>query len=334
MRYEIDRTKELLLFIKDNKRNIILVSAVSLLLSFTLFIIDHAGSPYIIENGKLVAIRVDSGLTEGEGTLSVPVTVTGRRGKKVTSEPVIIQMGKSEGRSRLPEEKDRREEELKRDMRQAASAVGRRENLYGDRALLPEKLSDGTVLSWKAPVNRKYLIFLLGAPIYLIWIWIDRREKEKKRREEIEEQVLRALPDFTDRVVLLTGSGLIFDDALHRIAESYRVIPRGNYFADMISEAVSDGEKTRRDLSALLSDRAAELNIREFSRITGIIEKNRKSGVDLRSELSREAELLWDARRKRAEIQGNRMEIKLSFPLALLLVVLIFITGAPAILQM
>ena len=92
MRYEIDRTKELLLFIKDNKRNIILVSAVSLLLSFTLFIIDHAGSLYIIENGKLVAIRVDSGLTEGEGTLSVPVTVTGRRGKKVTSEPVIIQM--------------------------------------------------------------------------------------------------------------------------------------------------------------------------------------------------------------------------------------------------
>jgi len=44
--------------------------------------------------------------------------------------------------------------------------------------------------------------------------------------------------------------------------------------------------------------------------------------------------LLWEQRKKLAEERGRAAETKMAFPLAILLLVLILITAAPAMLQM
>ena len=50
--------------------------------------------------------------------------------------------------------------------------------------------------------------------------------------------------------------------------------------------------------------------------------------------LESESDILWTQRKKIAEEKGRIAETKLTFPLALLLLVLILITAAPAIMEM
>lgn len=335
MKYEWGELDDLKNFIVENRNKILIVLFLSVGLTLIAFGIKTITSPYIKEDGKLMAIEFPKGLMEGkDGIYSVPVKVVGEKDGKKIREEIVIQMGKGDNKGKKDVLKDDEEEDLKRKIRETASAVGKRENLYGDQAQLPEKLKDGTLLTWEEPSDRKQLIFLGAAPLYAAWIYMSEREKKKKERDNLTKTVLKSLPDFNNRLVLLLGSGLIFEDAIIKVAEGYEKAATENFFASMITGVVRDGKKTRRDVSSLLADRAMELNIREFSRITGIIEDNRKSGVDLRNKLKEEGELLWDMRRKQAEEEGNLMEIKLSFPLAILLIVLIVITGAPALLQM
>ena len=65
-----------------------------------------------------------------------------------------------------------------------------------------------------------------------------------------------------------------------------------------------------------------------------IITDNQFKGVDLSDKLESERDLLWEQRKKLAEERGRAAETKMAFPLAILLLVLILITAAPAMLQM
>ena len=87
------------------------------------------------------------------------------------------------------------------------------------------------------------------------------------------------------------------------------------------------------DIVNVISRKSDEISVSEFSRLAGIIRDNQLQGVDISSKLKNESEILWDLRKKGAEERGRMAETKLTMPLAVLLMVLVLVTAAPAIIQ-
>ena len=102
----------------------------------------------------------------------------------------------------------------------------------------------------------------------------------------------------------------------------------------MIAEIKKKSTLAGNSLVAVLDDYGKRLAIKEFTRITSIITDNQYKGVNLTEKLESESDILWTQRKKIAEEKGRIAETKLTFPLALLLLVLILITAAPAIMEM
>ena len=106
------------------------------------------------------------------------------------------------------------------------------------------------------------------------------------------------------------------------------------YLGTVILDIKKYSAETGISLIALMEQYGKKLGVREFSRMTGIIADNQYKGIDLTEKLESESDLLWNQRKKLAEERGRAAETKLAFPLAMLLMVLIVITAAPAVLQM
>ena len=146
--------------------------------------------------------------------------------------------------------------------------------------------------------------------------------------------IRRDLPGFHSQLLLLLNSGLIFNDAFFRIAEGYEKRVSPGYLGTVILDIKKYSAETGISLIALMEQYGKKLGVREFSRMTGIIADNQYKGIDLTEKLESESDLLWNQRKKLAEERGRAAETKLAFPLAMLLMVLIVITAAPAVLQM
>ena len=84
----------------------------------------------------------------------------------------------------------------------------------------------------------------------------------------------------------------------------------------------------------LFRDYAAKHNVKEMIRIATILTENEKRGSDVIESLSRESKYLWDERKIVARESGKMIDTKMSWPLGLLLILLIVITMAPALLSM
>ena len=74
--------------------------------------------------------------------------------------------------------------------------------------------------------------------------------------------------------------------------------------------------------------------MKELIRIATILSENEKRGSDVIESLSRESKYLWDDRKIIARESGKMIDTRMSWPLALLLILLIVITMAPAMLNM
>ena len=64
-----------------------------------------------------------------------------------------------------------------------------------------------------------------------------------------------------------------------------------------------------------------------------MISDNWNKGTALAEKLESENEILWNSRKKIAEEKGKLAETKLTFPLMILLIVLIMIVIAPALME-
>ena len=199
---------------------------------------------------------------------------------------------------------------------------------------LPEEGSNGVRFKWKKPESPKvYLLPLPAIPLILLFMYRDSVDKEREKREREKAEILMTIPSFSDRLLLLLSCGLIYEDAFKRIAEGYRNQGEINAFGRLIIKASEEAEGTNRESISYLMEYAGELKIKELSRLVGIIADNRFRGGDLSQKLRQEGRLLWNERKKKAEELGRKAETKLSGPMALMLVVLIAVTAAPALIQ-
>ena len=87
-------------------------------------------------------------------------------------------------------------------------------------------------------------------------------------------------------------------------------------------------------LAVEFADVAARSGQREVMRFSAILSDNIDKGTSLSDKLVRESEMLWALRKKSAEEAGRIAETKLTFPMALQLLVVILVTVTPAAMEM
>ena len=105
-------------------------------------------------------------------------------------------------------------------------------------------------------------------------------------------------------------------------------------FERELSELCAESDGHRISTATLISEYASRHNVKEMVRIATILTENERRGSDVIESLSRESKYLWDDRKIIARESGKMIDMKMSWPLGMLLILLIVITMAPALLSM
>lgn len=178
-------------------------------------------------------------------------------------------------------------------------------------------------------------LILIGLAIFIIiyrmrYSSIDRLIKSNRR------EILHALPNLIDKVILLLNAGMFIEGVIVKISEDYgKNIGKGggNILFQGIAELIVKSEESNSSVIGELSMYAIKSGVREFIRFASIVENNFDKGDDLVEKLEGEGMLLWMVRKKQVEEKAKLAGTKLSLPLMLLLISLIMITSAPMFLN-
>ena len=209
---------------------------------------------------------------------------------------------------------------------------------------LPGELSDGSKVSWKAVGKRDYTVFFLIPLIYaglIAFVIRAPKDRLKTETEKRKQSILKGLPRFCNQLFLMMNAGLILSDAFEKITDSYAlrlcdddVETTNDYFESELVRIRRDDPGHRSSTASLIHEFAVKNDVKEMIRIATILTENEKRGSDVIESLSRESRYLWDERKVIAREKGKMIDSKMSYPLGILLILLIVITMAPAMLAM
>lgn len=311
---------------RKNRKNIavVVIAALALIAVQTVKGLPE-GKKYISDSdGSIVGLYRD----DSSRTASYPLRVEIKGENGVISRDIIMTLqGETADAGPADDKGETLEEQLSDMIYEAETSKGR-------KVMLPAALGDGTSLEWSRNTAGDPMPILVAALMAVIMLYWNSRRRDRAAVLNREDSVRRALPSFNGQLLMLVRSGLIFNDAFIRIADGYEKRGTdGDYFRESIVEIRKRSAETGRSLVLSLNDFAARAGVREFSRMAGIITDNQVRGTDFAGKLESESEILWNRRKKMAEEKGRLAETRLTVPLAVLLVVLILITAAPAILQ-
>ncbi len=169
------------------------------------------------------------------------------------------------------------------------------------------------------------LIMLISAGAMVFAFYYANRLKKVVFKETLES----ALPEFLSRLSMLLGSGMVLQTALEKLAteESKTQNILLNDFRELYFSAV------RENLPVLWKFRsyAVQKGSRELIRCCGIMSAGNSKGTELVEKLENESAFMWHSAKKQIEEKSKLAETKMTFPMSLMLIVLILITTAPAL---
>ena len=278
---------------------------------------------YVKEGKQLIAIQRE----DVDAALSVPLTIeVGEEGSKGTYEVTLSFSGATTDDGEVAVSKTE-VDTLGVDVERLVSAL---EDQDGLTIALPKMLSDGTKLTWKETSSGEGILLILLFPLSIFFLYRSEREELRKLQLKKSESIRRALPTFNDQVLLLMNSGLIFHDAFLRIAENYEGRNTSDDFEKIVLGIAKKVKHSGKSIISVMEESKKEIALREYSRMVNILSDNQIKGVDLKEKLESESRLLWESRKALSLQKGKEIETKLTFPLAILLLVVVIITGVPA----
>ena len=203
---------------------------------------------------------------------------------------------------------------------------------------LPSALPDGTPIRWSGRKRSAGPVVMIIPAMYLALLVLMTADalRGDKSGEEERKAILRGLPRFCNQLFLMMNAGLILSDAFDNIAGSYASCG-GEDMSSFERDLAGLREATcshRISTAQVLSEYAVKHDVKELIRIAAILTENEKRGSDVVESLARESRYLWDERKIVARECGKAIDTKMSYPLGLLLILLITITMAPALLNM
>jgi hypothetical protein len=206
----------------------------------------------------------------------------------------------------------------------------------GDSIVLPSELPGGIRLFWEESRSSKLPLLLSLFALIAFVLYQGRYSRLKKTEVEAKESIIKDLPEFINKLLLLMNAGLVLSSAFDRIMEKYKTPGREvkSYFYSQLLMVSRSTRETNSPMIEGLKDFAGRSGVRDFMRVVSIISDNVDKGTELVGKLQSESELLWLTKRKLAEEKGRLAESKLTFPLVILLLSLISVTIAPALMEM
>lgn len=257
---------------------------------------------------------------------------TFRREYYITIEPLGNAAAKDDLRTSeiLPEKS--REEKIEDKLQSIISRLNA--NTDSRKVLLPKELETGEKLVWSRVDDSSVALYLAVVISTLLLLYKKRFYTIEKEERQARESIIRDLPEFINKIVLLLNAGSVLTAAFLKTIEDSGYGNRQNsYFYQQMDQIARSVKETNGALHQELRDFSKRSGVNELIRITGIINDNISKGADLSEKLKKENELLWFSRKQHAEEKGRMAETKLTMPLMILLLVLIMITIAPALME-
>ena len=326
---------------KARKSIIAVLAAGALLIATDMVLSSQGQSAGIVESGGSIYI-VRPAEDQNPGHLVLRAEVSD--GDKVIEKKIDLTMDPYEKESSEEKQDDgdgeaagkRNREAVEMELRGIAS------ELNSDKAVkkvkLPDSLASGEKISWEVEDKSGSNGIAIMAVTVLTAFCIYRKRfsaLEQQRRLQ-RESVMRQLPEFVNRLVLLLNAGLVLTSAFEKsVEESFVEDSKGDdYFYGKLREIYVLCTTTNASMHVEFRKMAKESGIRELMRVSNIISDNIRKGVELTGKLQAESELLWISRKKSCEEKGRLAETKLTLPLMIFLMVLIIITAAPALMEL
>ena len=222
------------------------------------------------------------------------------------------------------------EEQVKDELRLLISKLNA--DTAKEKVTLPRKLENGELVTWRRADSSNLPLFVIGALAAALLLYKKRFYRVEKEEKLAAESIVRELPEFINKLVLLLNAGIVINTAFMKVMEDRRKTGGcPSYFYGQLEQISRSVRETNASLDVELRDFAKRSSVKELMRIANIISDNIRKGADLAEKLKKENELLWFARKQQSEEKGRLAETKLTMPLVILLGVLILITIAPAL---
>lgn len=289
--------------------------------------------------------------TDGKGTyiirpskgqrskkLDLRMTVDTNEGKVVKDIQILFDPKKSEevknSKNNTGSEKETYAKKMERDVKSAVRMIN--SDTTKDVVYLPSELAGGEKVRWEK-YKASDLPLIIAALIVTISLLVKNRYSGLEKEERMaKESILKELPEFINKMILLINAGVVINTAFITIMnerEKMQMYDK-NYFYGQMKNIYIKVTRARGSLNSELKSFAKRSGVRELMRFSNIIDDNIEKGVGLVEKLKRESEILWFARKKQSEEKGRAAETKMTFPLVILLLVLVIITVAPAMIEL
>ncbi len=200
---------------------------------------------------------------------------------------------------------------------------------------LPSALPDGTPVRWMGTKRSTGPVMLIIPLMYVSLVMLMAANSLKEDRSAAEERksIMRGLPRFCNQLYLMMNAGLILSDAFDTISAGYGTNKNAGAFEKDLAELREATDGHRISTAQVINEYAVRHDVKERIRIAAILTENEKRGSDVVESLERESKYLWEERKTVARESGKAIDTRMSYPLGLLLIVLIVITMAPALLN-
>ncbi len=282
-----------------------------------------------VQDGYIVAVERPA---EGSSsrTVEAKVYLLSDAGSLMHSESLSIKSlntGSTAATATGEEEEETAEESLLRQLEEAIQSLNT--DRTSATVVLPTQLEDGTKLAWVLESSSRWPLVLIFLGLVGFVFYKNRFAKVEALEKQARASIVKELPEFINRLLLLLNAGVVLDVAFATVLEG---MTEDTYFAGQMRQIHERSQQTRSSYTEEFQAFALRSGVREFLRISSILGDNVERGADLVEKLRMESSLLWFERKKQSEEKGRLAETKLTIPLAILLLVLVLVTVSPAIL--
>ncbi len=320
---------------KRNFANLLLIVILITMLGFSVFFESEEAEIMQVEEGTLVSIDSINGGT-GYFNFEFEAIKKSEGQTEVLIGEKTVGISKENGKENelVSEEKSMVENELEREV--AHIVEKSQEESAKGKIVLPNSIGNDISIKWeiKDESNFAFILTVLGFSVF--FLWRSRYALIRKAEKEAKQSVAKELPGFINKIIILLNGGMIFSEAFRKIVldfEKHRDVTN-SYFYTQLSIIKRNEIEVNKPLINLLQDFAKRIEVREFTRVITIIKEETMAGGDVKEKLVNESQMLWLLRKKEAEERSKRAETKMTFPLVILLLVMMLITISPTFMEM
>lgn len=183
----------------------------------------------------------------------------------------------------------------------------------------------GLLLNALGPIGIFMGLGLGGTLFYFSFKGLDERIEKRHLKISLD------MPDFTNKIIILSGAGLTIRDALIKISKEMSInTPLYEALAECVSAIDTGANETQAFMR--LTDKCNTPAMRRFSSV--ILQNIKYGGAEVIRALSDIAAEQWNERKNASEKLAMEAETKLLYPMMLMLFAVIIVTVTPAVINM